>query len=181
MSHMPAQKTTRKRDRRTNDPGYESRIQDALAGVRSRQFKSFREAGMNLNVSVNLLEHERQIPNANNQIPASTLTDRAKGPHTPFKDANRCRQLLTINEEQNLVHWVEHRSTMGLPFSAEDLRISAAVISGKDVGRRWHKKFLKRNPQVSAMKPAKLDPKRAKIFNEAVINDYFDKLERASS
>ena len=66
---------------------------------------------------------------------------------------------------------------MGLPFSAEDLRNYAAAISGKDVGKQWHKKFLKRNPQVCAMKPAKLDPKRAKNFNETIINDYFDKIE----
>jgi hypothetical protein len=66
---------------------------------------------------------------------------------------------------------------MGFPYSAEDLRTHASTISGKDVGGRWHKKFLKRNPQVKAMKPARLDPKRAKNFNEAVINDYFDQLE----
>jgi hypothetical protein len=72
---------------------------------------------------------------------------------------------------------------MGLPFSAENLRTRAAAISGKDVGGRWHKKFLKRNPQVEAMKPAsaslRLNPKHAKNnFNETVINDFFDhKLE----
>ena len=66
---------------------------------------------------------------------------------------------------------------MGLPFSAGDLRTNAAEISGKEVSSRWHKKFLKRHPEVGAMKPAKLDPKRAKNFNEAIINDYFDKLD----
>ena len=49
---MPRQKTTRHRDRHTNDPGYESRMQEALQRVRSGQFKSFREAGRILNVSL---------------------------------------------------------------------------------------------------------------------------------
>ena len=39
-------------DQRSNDPGYESHIQDALQGVLSGQFKSFWEAGGILNVSV---------------------------------------------------------------------------------------------------------------------------------
>ena len=66
---------------------------------------------------------------------------------------------------------------MGMPCSAADLRSEASFISGKDIGGRWHRKFERRHPDLQAAKPAKLDPKRAKNFNEAVINDYFDKLE----
>jgi hypothetical protein len=53
---MPALRTIPHRDRRSNDPGYESRMQDALQGVLSGQFKIFRppgEAGRILNVSSN--------------------------------------------------------------------------------------------------------------------------------
>ena len=66
---------------------------------------------------------------------------------------------------------------MGLPFSAADIRAKATTICGKEVGKRWHKKFEKRHPGLRASKPSKLDPKRAKHFNETIINDYFDKLE----
>ena len=38
-----------------------------------------------------------------------------------------------------------------------------------------------RHPELRALKPSKLDPKRAKHFNEAIISDYFDKLEELHS
>jgi hypothetical protein len=64
-----------------------------------------------------------------------------------------------------------------MPFSPADLRAQASAILGKEVGKKWHTKFERRHPELRAAKPAKLDPKRAKNFNETVINDYFDKLE----
>jgi hypothetical protein len=58
---------------------------------------------------------------------------------------------------------------MGEPWSAADLRAQAEEISGKTVGKNWNRKFEKRHPEIRAAKPAKLDPKRAKHFNEEVI------------
>ena len=66
---------------------------------------------------------------------------------------------------------------MGEPWSHADLRTQAEAISGKNVGRTWHRKFEKRHPELRAAKPAKLDPKRAKHFNETVISDFYDKWE----
>jgi len=66
---------------------------------------------------------------------------------------------------------------MGLPFAISDIRVEASVVSGKPVGKLWVNRFLMQHPELRASKGTKLDPKRAKNFNETVINDYFDKLE----
>jgi hypothetical protein len=56
------------------------------------------------------------------------------------------------------------------------LRCSSQSSLGKIVGQNWHRKSAdeKRHPKLHAAKPAKLDPKRAKHFNETVINDFYD-------
>jgi hypothetical protein len=66
---------------------------------------------------------------------------------------------------------------MGIPYSIRDLRVEAAVMAGREPGRRWHKKFLRQFPDLQPGKAMKLDPKCAKNFNETVINDYFDQME----
>jgi hypothetical protein len=67
---------------------------------------------------------------------------------------------------------------MGVPFSKMDLNAEASQISGKAIGKTWHRKFLNRHrTEISAAKARRIDPKRASNFNKAVINDYFDKLE----
>jgi hypothetical protein len=102
------------------------------------------------------------------QVKLSTLTDRAKGRHD-WKSSFAKRQLLTPAQEKTLVQWAKHRAEIGLPYSVQDLRIRAAEISGKKVGRKWTLRFEK--PQLHAAKPVNLDPKRAKNFNEAIINE----------
>jgi len=66
---------------------------------------------------------------------------------------------------------------MGIPFAISDLKVEASVVSRKPVGKLWVKQFLMQHPELRASKGTKLDPKRAKNFNETVISDYFDKLE----
>ena len=55
---------------------------------------------------------------------------------------------------------------MGGPWSATELRAQAEEISGKTIGKTWNRKFEKQHPKVHAAKPEKLDPERAKKFNE---------------
>jgi len=76
-----------------------------------------------------------------------------------------------------LFQWASHRAEMGMPFSVRDLRAEAAVIAGREPGKRWHKKFFEQFPELRPLKATKLDPKRAKNFNETVIQDYFDQME----
>jgi hypothetical protein len=70
-------------------------------------------------------------------------------------------------------------------YSSAYIRAKASAIAEKEVWKKWHKEFERRHPDLRTLKPSKLDPKRAKVaakhFNEAVINDYFDKLDKLHS
>ena len=50
-------------------------------------------------------------------------------------------------------------------------------MAGRELGRQWHRRFLKKFPEIQPLKGTKLNPKCAKHFNEAIINNYFDQLE----
>ena len=67
---------------------------------------------------------------------------------------------------------------MGMPYLIKDLQAEAAKMAGREPGRQWHRRFLKKFPEIQPSKGTKLDPKCAKHFNEAIINDYFDQLKR---
>jgi hypothetical protein len=67
---------------------------------------------------------------------------------------------------------------MGLPLLPEELWAQAADISRKEIGKKWHLKFIQCHPEVVAARSTKLDLRCAKNFNKIVINDYFDKLEQ---
>ena len=64
-----------------------------------------------------------------------------------------------------------------MPYSIKDLQAEAAKMAGREPGRQWHRRFLKKFPEIQPLKGTKLNPKRAKHFNEAIINDYFDQLK----
>src|SRR6266704_6813228 len=115
------------------------------------------------------------------QVKLSTLTDRAKGRHYSWKNSCAKQQLLTPEQEETLCKWAEHHAEIGLPYSGADLCAKAAAISGKKVGNKWKLNFEKHHPQLHTTKPVRLDPKHAKNFNQAVIDDYFDQLEELHS
>ena len=103
--------------------------------------------------------------------------DRAKLCHKAWNDACAEQQLLTPDQENSLVNWIKSYGEMGMPLSSEDLRTHTSAIAQQEVGKNWYRKLRQHHPELQAAKPAKLDPKRAKHFNETIINDYFDKLE----
>ena len=164
--------TTRHRDRRSNDPKYDERIQSTIDAVLMGHYKSFRAASKETRVRVfqflhGLITHFFQIP-------LSTLTDRAKGRHRSWRDVSAKRQLLSPEQEAALVDWCILRGSMGEPWSAAELCNEATAISGKEVGNQWHRSFEKRHPEIQSAKTSKLNPKRAKHFNETIIGEYFD-------
>lgn len=111
------------------------------------------------------------------QIPKSTLSDRGKGRHTSEKEAAARRQLLTPEQENVLLDWCVMHASLGEPWTPEDLRAQAGIISGKKVGAEWHRKFEKRHPELDAYKATSLDPTLANHFNFGVVQDFFDKWE----
>ena len=112
------------------------------------------------------------------QVSYKTLLDRAKGRHDCIQVPASKRRLLTPEQARTLIQWASHRAEMGLPYSIKDLRAEASAMAGRELGKRWHIKFLKQYPELRPSKATKLDPKRAKNFNAAVIQDYFDQMER---
>ena len=54
-------------------------------------------------------------------------------------------------------------------------------MAGREPGKLWHTRFLKKFPEIQPLKGMKLNPKHVKNFNETVINDYFDQLEQLNA
>jgi hypothetical protein len=76
-----------------------------------------------------------------------------------------------------MLQWLEQDSASGTPFDHRAVRDCASELGNRRAGKNWSYRFTKRNPQVVTVKPAKLDPKRAYNFNEAVVADFYDKLQ----
>jgi hypothetical protein len=50
-------------------------------------------------------------------------------------------------------------------------------MAGREPGKNWHKRFIKKYPELQPFKGTKLNPQHMKHFNETVIKDYFDQME----
>ncbi|KIM40829.1 hypothetical protein M413DRAFT_39802, partial [Hebeloma cylindrosporum] len=111
----------------------------------------------------------------------STLTDRAKGRHISLKEASKKKQILAPEAEKALLDWAVQSGETGLPYSKLSLRSHASALRGSIVGKRFHEKFEARHPILKKAKGSKLDPKRAKHFNKAVVDDFFDKWEELNT
>jgi len=174
---MPAERHHRQRYRRSGDPGYEARLNEALESVATGNFRSLRQAadvrGVSNRHTLSLCLFLLILL----QIVRSTLSDRASGRHTSKNQASQARQILTPEEEQTLLDWCRQRAQEARPWSAQELRAYAQEIFGKKIGKKWHLKFEARHPELRNVRPAKLDPKRAKIFNKPIVHDFFDKYE----
>ena len=173
---MPAKRHHRQQDRRAGNPGYEACLNKALGSVASGEFESLREAARESGVSVSILS-SCFFAHILLQVARSTLSDRAKGCHTSWKQSSQARQTLTPEEEQTLLEWCRQRAQEGRPWIPQELRAHAHAISGKTIGQKWNYKFERRHPELRTARPAKLDPKRAKNFNKPIVYDFFDKYE----
>jgi hypothetical protein len=111
-------------------------MQKALEGLKSRKYKSIREAAKD------------------NGVPKSTLHYRLKGGQETHK-AHEDQQLCTSGEEQALVDWIQRWHGQGFPVRPEELRIMAQhlifsrndcsqwnTISTHIVGINWSARFL---------------------------------------
>jgi len=55
MPTVRRKKTTRYRDRQSNDPLYEGRIKEAISGLESGKYKSFRAASRTMKVQITVM------------------------------------------------------------------------------------------------------------------------------
>jgi hypothetical protein len=106
------------------------------------------------------------------------LQNRYKGQTTSRQKAAEKSQILLPEEEAVLTEWCDLHGSSGKPASAPSLRGHALAISGKLPGKKWHRRFISRNPSLAFGKSTGLDPKRAKNFNQTVVKDYFEKRKK---
>ncbi|KAI0248163.1 hypothetical protein BJV78DRAFT_1239615 [Lactifluus subvellereus] len=118
---MPAERvhrsTTLYRDRRCNDPDYDTYIQDTLTRITASKYSSLRHAARC----------------TGEQIPNTTLGDRAKGRHDTWQSASAKRQLFSPEQEDMLVKWCELRASMGEPWAPADIQAQAEERRTRDV------------------------------------------------
>ncbi|PNY27934.1 Uncharacterized protein TCAP_02142 [Tolypocladium capitatum] len=107
-------------------------------------------------------------------IPRQTLQDRLRGA-LPMKVAKEPSQRLSIHQEKHLRDWVLAQGALGLPPSHLQLKefASRVLIAGGDLrplGKNWVAGFLRRNPEVSAMKSKSIDCSRINVRRRAAIS-----------
>ena len=151
----------RDRSRAYQDPDYEDRIKLAIKGLRNKNYSGIREASRKEQV-IGLV---------------STLRDRMNDRHKPYKVHMNSLQAVEPTEESVLIQWIKQSAESGTPMDHQPIRARASDIAGSSLEKCWKTRFKKRHPELVTSKPAKLDPKRAKNFNETIVKDYFDKWE----
>jgi hypothetical protein len=137
---MPAVKHHRQRDCRSNNSGYEVRVQGALEHVASGKYMSLREAAQEEGVSRHYLFFHTDSSHISLEISRSA---RPKNHHVSFTESSQQRQTLAPEEEQVLLDWCRQRVQESRPWTPQKLLAPAHEISGKTIGKKWHKKFEK--------------------------------------
>jgi len=149
----------------------EVRVQEAVAGLKSGIYKSTRAAAKACN------------------IPRSTLRYRAAGRETRW-DAHVDDQLLSGEEEKELVHWIGRLTASGYPPKLQTIREMAEAMRTRRVigineptciyipydpiGEQWPRRFLNRHSELATIIPESIEAIRIKETSAAVIQNWFD-------
>jgi hypothetical protein len=152
----------------------EKRIQQALEEYRLGHFLSYRAAGQAFNV------------------PHNTLADRAKG-KKPRNQAHEDQQILSSEEEMELVRWISRLTNCGYPSKphtikemAEAIRTrrtigvnndSITLIKYDSIGEQWVSRFLGRHSQLASIMPEQIDAARVKETSYEVLQKWFTELK----
>jgi hypothetical protein len=83
---------------------------------------------------------------------------------------------LPETQEEILAKWVKVQGRRGIPMTYASVARCAEVISGKQVGESWPKRFCKRHPDLKMKKTTGLEKARAKALNQHAVNEFFDML-----
>ena len=148
----------------------ERRIQDALEGVKSGQFKSYAEAARVLH------------------IPKSTLCHRAKGRQTRI-ESHEDLQLLSNEEEIELTRWIGQLTVCGYPPKpyavremAEAIRTRRVIgvndpsithVSFDTIGEQWVSRFMARHPKLESTIAEQIDCARVKESTYPILEKWF--------
>jgi len=127
----------------------------------------------------------------NFKIPRRTLRNHIKSGITK-KTLGR-KSVLTVEQEQDLVHRIIRYSEVGMPITVPMLGryVYKFCVTNNiatpfndqtcTAGRDWIKAFLKRHPSVAQRKAQSMNPARAQKLNRFIVNDYFTKMERVQT
>ena len=149
----------------------EQRITEALEGVQSGRFKTYREAARALDV------------------PKSTLCYRAQGRSTRI-GAHEDEQILSNDEETELVEWIKKLTLCGYPpkrFTVQEMaqtirtrrviginNATATLIQYDEIGEQWVTRFMNRHPELQSVIPEQIEAARIHESLHSVIQKWFD-------
>jgi len=105
------------------------------------------------------------------KIPYDTLNNRARHNILPPKQAHADQQLLSPAQEKVIVLWCLFLSATGHPLGKRELAWKVKDIIQHEPNEKWVHAFLRRHPELKLGKCTGLDPKRARAFNPAIVND----------
>ena len=152
------------------DSDYERRIQHALTTLKSDPALSIRAAGVKFGVS------------------RTTLRNRDFGKTQPRNQAHKKQQLLTEEEENEMVAWVKRLDNIGIPPRLSHLHEMANVIvrgrqegEAVSVGKHSISRFLDRHIEIASQFASRIDSQRESASHPASIKSYFDRLGEVKS
>jgi hypothetical protein len=135
-----------------------------------------------IDLNLGVLESE-ELPLSNNtnlppKLHQSTLSRRARGIIIPREQYRENLSLLTYNQQEFLVKYIDKLTKRGLPPNPHNVRIFASNICGKMPGKNWVSRFVNNHrDQLSSEYLAAFDLCRKKADNWFMINRYFNMIE----
>lgn len=99
----------------------------------------------------------------------------------PPKQAQVKKRLLTEAQEKTLVEWTQHVGREGAGLSRTSIRVKVEELCGRKPSLRWVDDFQSRSREegvgIHYRRPKRLDPTRAKCFNQPTVEKHFRELQ----
>ena len=165
-------------NRRSNRSQYEDNIQDAIRGLKNKEFPSIRSAARYF------------------EIPHSTLIERMAGTKSRA-ESYETRQILSNAEEKTLVRWITRLTSTGYPVTpallkemAEEIRNQRVQIASSQhtaptepttIGHEWLYRFLNRHPSLKGTYSRQLESARHKEATIENITAWFTAFQTRST
>ncbi len=176
INHQPQYITIMTRRTRLEAEEREARIQEAVAGVKSKQYRSANQAAIELQVS------------------KSVVCDRLNGVQ-PCNKAHQNQQHLLHSEERELFEWITALARVG--YAARPLMVrqmaehvrqrhvreindqSIEHVHYEEIGQRWVNRFMKRYPELQTIIPRLIEAGRVKDTSPEALQRWFDSIQEA--
>jgi hypothetical protein len=138
----------------------ESRLVEAVNGIKTGRFKNCAEAASKLHISSRV-----------------TVWRRLNGKTQSRSAGHLSQRILTLAQEEVLKKWIEWLGYTGLPLSKRTICLRVKLLCGRTPKENWIYGFLRRHPDCVLGRPAGLDPRRAQAFNPTTVDAHFKMLQ----